>query len=105
MNSATTLQLIIASILLAASPVLATGDIEAGQIKASSCVSCHGVNGEGVGDNPPLAGLDAAALTISMQAYRTEGKIDSMMGMLMQSLSEEEMANLAAYYASLPKQQ
>ncbi len=101
MNSYFIWQLIIVSALLVAGPVKADGDINAGQEKSTSCAGCHGSEGEGVGENPALAGLDSEVLVSAMQAYKTGERTEPMMAMLMQALSDEDIADLAAYYASL----
>lgn len=94
-------QLTIVSALLVAGPAIAGGDVEAGQAKASTCAGCHGVNGEGMGENPPIAGLDNEAFVTSMQSYKSGENPEPMMGMIMQTLSDEDIVDLAAYYASL----
>ena len=94
-------QLIIVGALLATGQVMAGGDVAAGEGKAASCVGCHGANGEGFGDNPAIAGLDVELFKSSMQAYKSGEKEDPMMNMLVAPLSDEDIADLAAYYASL----
>jgi cytochrome c553 len=81
---------------------MAEGDVAAGETKAATCVGCHGANGEGVDPNPPIGGMDPALFTSSMQAYKSGEKDDPMMAMFVQSLSDADIADLAAYYASLP---
>lgn len=73
-NSYSIWKLAIVSALLAAGSVITDGDIDAGQQKASTCAGCHGANGEGMGDNPPVAGLDSEALNSSMKAYKSAGR-------------------------------
>lgn len=107
MNRNFVCKFLIIGIILAASPVSAggDGDIDAGKIKSSACSSCHGLNGQGVGANPPLVGIDSEDLIDLMQAYKTGEKTEPIMTMFMQALSDEDIANLAAYYASLPNTQ
>lgn len=93
--------LVVVCALLVAHPVFADGDITAGQERSSSCVGCHGPNGEGVNGDWALAGQDQAVLESAMLAYKTGERTEQMMGMLMQGLSDEDIAALAAYYASL----
>ncbi len=101
MKSYSVWQLIIVAAVLAAGQVLAGGDITAGEGKAASCVGCHGANGEGFGDNPAIAGWDVELFKGSMQAYKSGEKEDPMMNMLSAPLSDEDIADLAAYFASL----
>jgi cytochrome c553 len=68
---------------------------------AQKCAKCHGKLGEGVKKNPALAGIAAAEFTEKMSLYR-EGVGDSkVMIRFAKSLSDEEIAELAAYYESL----
>ena len=68
---------------------------------AKKCAKCHGKLGEGVKKNPALAGIAAAEFTEKMSLYR-EGVGDSkVMIRFAKSLSDEEIAELAAYYESL----
>jgi len=94
-------QLMILCGFLASGAVIADGDVAAGQEKAASCGGCHGMEGEGFGENPPIAGLDRELLESGMLEYKTGERTEAMMAMLMQALSDEDIADLAAYYASL----
>lgn len=83
----------------------AAGDPEAGKGKISACAACHGTDGMGTAPiYPNLAGQSAAYLESSMKAYR-EGQRGGGMSALMtpqaQGLSDEDIADIAAYYASL----
>ena len=101
MRSYSVWQLIIVGAVLATGQVMADGDIKAGEEKAASCVGCHGANGEGFGDNPAIAGWDVELFKSSMQAYKSGEIEDPMMNMLVAPLSDEDIADLAAYYGSL----
>ncbi|WP_455199106.1 c-type cytochrome [Kaarinaea lacus] len=94
--------MIIASALLLSfsGAVMAGGDAAAGATKAGQCASCHGANGEGSGDNPKIAGMDPAAFVKAMNAYKTGAKKHMMMEMFAKKLSDQDNADLAAYYAS-----
>lgn len=94
-------QLIIVGALLATGQAMAEGDATAGEQKAASCAGCHGANGEGFDVNPPISGLGVEAFITSMNAYKSGEKEDPMMAMLVAPLSDEDIADLAAYYASL----
>ena len=84
---------------------MAAGDAAAGKAKAAICTSCHGVDGKAmIPTYPNLAGQNAAYLEMSMKAYqkgeRTGGQAAIMAGMAA-PLTEADIANLAAYFASL----
>lgn len=83
----------------------AAGDAAAGKAKAAVCAACHGANGiSAIPTYPNLAGQKEAYLLSSLKAYkagqRTGGQAPVMQGQAM-ALSDADMANLAAYYASL----
>jgi cytochrome c553 len=81
----------------------AGGDAAAGETKSAGCAGCHGSAGEGSGDNPPIAGLDEAYHVEQLMAYKSGERTNAMMQMFAGQLSEEDMADIAAYYASLAK--
>ena len=81
----------------------AAGDAAAGKAKAASCAGCHGANGEGEGSFPALAGKSEAALEQAMHEYKSGKRSNAMMKGFVDKLSDQDMANLAAYFASLKK--
>ncbi|MBD3657515.1 MULTISPECIES: c-type cytochrome [Marinobacter] len=93
--------------LSAALPALATAaDAEAGKAKAAVCAACHGANGIAqIPGYPNLAGQNEAYLASALKAYRAKqrngGQAAVMQGQAA-ALSDDDIANLAAYYASLP---
>ena len=98
------------SLLAAATMILigmtgahAAGDVAAGKAKAAPCAGCHGANGEGVGPNPPLAGMAESQFVQAMEDYKSGKRPNPLMKGLATPLSAQDNANLAAYYASLPK--
>ena len=98
---------IILLVLLAAGPAQAGGDAANGaELASMDCIDCHGESGEGIDDAPALAGLDEAYHVEQLQAYKSGEKTDEggLMRMTAEELSEQDMADLAAYYASLEKQ-
>lgn len=79
----------------------AGGDPAAGESKAAQCTGCHGTNGQGNPANPALAGRDAGYLKEQLQAYKSGTRQHGMMNMMAKKLSDQDIADLAAYYASL----
>jgi cytochrome c553 len=79
----------------------AAGDAQAGKAKAAACVGCHGADGRGVAPNPGLAGKSEDQLVQAMQDYKTGKRPNAIMKGLVAGLSDQDIANLAAYYASL----
>ncbi len=90
-------------LMLVAGAVQAGGDPAAGAALAVDCADCHGEDGKGDEDNPPLAGLDEAYHIEQLKAFKSGSRVDEdeMMPMYAEDLSEQDMADLAAYYASL----
>ncbi len=88
---------------LAAGAVYAGGDAARGLELSEDCVDCHGDNGKGDEDTPAIAGLDAAKHVELLKGYQS-GEIedeDEMMLDYVADLSDQDMADLAAYYATL----
>jgi cytochrome c553 len=79
----------------------AAGDPAAGKIKAAGCAACHGTNGQGAPPNPALAGRSEDQLLQAMQDYKSGKRANAVMKGMTAGLSDKDMANLAAYYASL----
>lgn len=81
------------------------GDAELGRAKSAICVSCHGEDGLSAGPNVPhLKGQRAEYLVNALKAYKNRGRRDPvavMMYPFADHLSEQDMSDLAAFYASL----
>ncbi|HEX9672552.1 MAG TPA: c-type cytochrome [Burkholderiales bacterium] len=82
---------------------LAGGDPAAGKAKAAACAGCHGANGEGVKPNPPIAGQPEAKFIQAMKDYKSGKRANPVMKTFAGQLNDQDLANLAAYYASLKK--
>jgi len=89
------------ALMMVAGSAWAGGDADAGETKAGNCVGCHGAAGEGTEGGPAIAGLDAAEHVKMLQEYKAATRGEVMMQMFAGQLSEEDMADIAAYYASL----
>lgn len=84
-----------------AMPAYAAGDVAAGKAKATNCAMCHGPNGEGTSIAPKLAGKSPAELQQALGDYKSGKRENAMMKSQAASLSDADMADLAAYYGSL----
>ncbi|MDC5704325.1 cytochrome c [Vibrio europaeus] len=84
---------------------LAAGDAAAGQAKAAVCAACHGADGIAVIPGyPNLKGQNEQYLVTSINAYKNKernGGLAAVMQAQAAMLSDADVANLAAYYASL----
>lgn len=86
----------------AANVSIAGGDAAAGKAKIASCAGCHGANGiSAVPVNPNLAGQKEAYLVKQMKAFKDGTRKDPVMNAMSKPLSDADMANIAAFYASL----
>jgi cytochrome c553 len=81
--------------------VQAAGDAQAGKAKAGACAGCHGANGEGVKPNPALAGKPEGEIVQALMDYKSGKRANPIMKTFATQLSDQDMANVAAYYASL----
>jgi len=85
-----------------------SGDAVAAKNKVAMCIGCHGVPGyktayPDVYHVPMIAGQQPAYIVKALQAYKSgERKHPSMRG-IAASLSDKDMADLAAYYAGVGK--
>ena len=80
----------------------AVGDVKAGRAKATAagCVACQGANGEGVAPNPKLAGKSESQLAQALPDFNSGKRDNAGMKAIASSLSEQNIADLAAFYAS-----
>ena len=80
----------------------AAGDSTAGRTVMVKCQSCHGK--DGLATNywaPNIAGQKQDYLVRSLMAYKAGERKSPMMSVVVKSLSDEDMANIAAYYAAI----
>jgi cytochrome c553 len=90
----------IATTLLAL-PTWAGGDPAAGKEKSAVCAGCHGVDGNStVGANPRLAGQYESYLYHALKSYKEGRRQSLLMAGMVANLSDQDMRDLAAYYAS-----
>ena len=80
------------------------GDAAAGKARAAACAACHGAAGISAnGMWPNLAGQKEVYLVKQLKAFRDGDRKDPMMAPMAAGLSDDDVANLAAYYSSLGK--
>jgi cytochrome c553 len=99
------------SVVLAVAPFAQAADIEAGKAKvATVCSACHGANGVSVTDTiPNLAAQRAGYLEAQLKAFKDGTRKPAgatsptaIMSAIATQLSAEDIANVAAYFASQP---
>jgi len=82
------------------------GDVQAARDKVSMCIGCHGIKGykasfPEVYHVPMIAGQNARYIQVALEAYRSGARNHPTMDAIAGSLSDEDIADLAAYYANL----
>lgn len=97
--------LVIGLASLAISAAALAGDPAAGKAKAAICATCHGANGIAIAPTyPNLKGQNEMYMVSALKAYRDgqrQGGLSGVMTPMAKPLSDEDIANLAAYFASL----
>ena len=92
------------SLVLVATPALAGGDIERGAALAETCLGCHGIvgyrNAYPSYRVPKLGGLDENYIVIALNGYKNETRGHATMQAQAATLSDQDMQDLAAYFAS-----
>lgn len=91
--------------LLVAQPAMAAGDAEAGEKLGYTCLGCHGIDGYRNAYPsyrvPKLGGQKAAYLVVALKGYRDGSRSHPTMVAQAESLSDQEIEDVAAYLASL----
>ena len=89
---------LIATLMMSAAAAAQTkGDASAGAEKAKACANCHGLDGKG---RIPLAGKTADYLEGQLKAFKSGARKEQMMNMMANNLSDQDIADLAAYFSS-----
>lgn len=84
------------------SPLVAAADAAAGKAKSAVCAACHGTNGiSQIPMYPNLAGQKEQYLVLQMKAFRDGERKNMVMAPMAAGLSDDDIANLSAYYANL----
>ena len=101
------MRLIFASVLLSSvivSGAQAAGDAGAGEHKAQTCMGCHGTPGYSnvypTYQVPKLGGQHAEYIVAALKAYAGKQRSHLTMHANAESLSDQDMADIAAYFAS-----
>jgi len=88
------------AVLALALPAYAAGDASAGRSKAQACAACHGADGNAAIPNyPKLAGQHASYLVKQLQAFKANKRKDPIMNAQVANLKQQDMEDIAAYYA------
>jgi cytochrome c553 len=105
MKKLATMKMLLCSLLLVISgTVQADGDAAKGKKSTQMCIGCHGIDGyrtafPKVYNVPKIGGQHPAYLVKALQAYKTGARSHPSMRGIAANLSEQDMEDLAAYYA------
>ncbi|MGY0399135.1 MAG: c-type cytochrome [Ostreibacterium sp.] len=78
------------------------GNIEAGKTKSAICAACHGSGGTGINFQwPRLAGQGQKYISKQLHNFKSEKRKDPVMRVQAKNLSEQDIADLAAYFSSI----
>ncbi len=90
-----------AALVTGAGAVAAAGDATAGKARAAACAGCHGPDGNSAAPNfPKLAGQHAGYLVKQLRDFKAgQTRKDPVMQGQAAGLSEQDMADIAAFYA------
>ena len=75
-----------------------------GATLAMQCTMCHGVRGMSHADSPNLAGQYDAAIYKQLRDFKSGHRKSAIMEPLVANLSDQDMRDLAAYFANLPRE-
>ncbi len=102
------LALVLSSSLLSSTGASATtpvkGDAAFGEYLSGTCVTCHQISGRSTGGIPPIVAWPEDQFVAVMNAYRSKDRENQVMRTIAASLTDEEIAALAAYFGGLPLQ-
>ena len=95
---------LVCALALVSAPVSAEGDATAGRQKTWTCEGCHGIPDyrtayPEVFTVPKLGGQSAGYIVKALQDYKAGTRKNTTMGAIAAKLSEQDMADIAAYYA------
>ncbi len=102
------LALALSVIAAISSPAQAEGNVEAGKAKSLVCAACHNVDGNSMIDMyPKIAGQHATYIEKQLHDFRSamqtggkEGRMDPIMGGMTAALTDQDIKDLSAYFAS-----
>ena len=77
------------------------GNAEAGKTKSATCAACHGMDGNSTNPEwPKLAGQHESYIVKQLMNFKNDERMNATMAPMAKPLSEQDMADLAAYFSS-----
>jgi cytochrome c553 len=98
----TTLAMTTLALAALLAPAMA-GDVAKGRkVAAVKCQMCHGLDGQAkLPEAPNLAGQTEQYILTQIKAFRDKTRTNAMMSLVVPALSEDDVADVAAYYAAI----
>ena len=94
--------LAVGAVLAVSAGVAVAADAAAGKTLAQSCAVCHGLLGlSTLPDAPNIAGQPAIYVVNQLRAFRSGERRQEMMNLIAKPLSDADIDNLAAWFASI----
>ena len=94
--------IVLLGLIVSTGSAVAGGDIVRGKEKSQTCVACHGEDGMSPNVQfPVIAGQYRDYLYQALKDYKLGNRKNPIMAGIVAALSDEDMQDLAAYYASL----
>jgi len=96
---------IIVLLMLLAGNLQAKGNVARGADLTFDCIECHNMDGRGDYETPSIAGLGEAYLLKQLRGFYSGKKksLDDMMHLYTEDRTDQDLQDLAAYWASRPK--
>lgn len=98
---------IVAIATLLSVPALAESDAAVGQVKASTCMGCHGIplynNAYPTYRVPKIGGMSAEYIELALKAYRSGERQHPTMRAQAEPMSDQDIAEIAAFISGAPR--
>jgi cytochrome c553 len=91
--------------LLALGATVANAQVAQVKVWAAACANCHGTNGYALTGHETLAGKDKAELVQKLLDFKSGRKPATLMHQISKGYSDEQINEIAAYFAAQPKKQ
>ena len=89
-------------LIVTGSSAFAAGNVADGRKKALACQTCHGLDGlSKIPEAPNIAGDPEQYLVRQLNAFRKGERKNDMMSIVVQQLSDQDVADLAAYFSAI----
>lgn len=93
-----------AMLAFTSSAAYAAGDAVAGETKSAACAACHNADGNSTNPEwPKIAGQHPKYAEKQLRDFKSGARKNEIMAGMVAPLSEQDMADLAAYFASMPR--